>query len=162
MHWTGRAWHVLPLPAFAAPSHTHLASAQLAATGPRDVWWCYQASTDLANGPVDLAHWDGATWQPVTVPAALASVDAMTQDGHGGLWLLADVSTGPDGLDTVQYWYHYHGGQWTRQLVPSPRGTNNTLFAMAWVPGTRTVWATGEADNNRVNATEGVITRYRP
>ena len=66
-------------------------------------------------------------------------------------------------FDSRQYWYHYHHGRWARQLVPTPRGYNNTMFAMAWIPGARSVWAVGEADRNRGGYdTEGVIARYDP
>jgi hypothetical protein len=83
----------------------------------------------------------------------------MTGDGHGGIWLLADLNVN---FNTQQYWYHYSAGHWTRQLVPSPRGHNSTMFAMASVPGTTSVWAVGEADPNYRGHAIGVIARYSP
>lgn len=81
----------------------------------------------------------------------------MTQDGHGGIWLTADSAVN---FNLVQSWYHYNGGRWTRSLVPSPRGYNNLVFAMAWIPGTTSVWADGEADANAGVHTVGVIAKY--
>ena len=50
---------------------------------------------------------------------------------------------------------------WTRQLVPAPAGYNNVVFGMAWIPGTTSVWADGEADPNSGH-TVGVIAKFGP
>jgi len=38
-----------------------------------------------------LERWNGHAWHAIALPAAVWRVDAMTQDGHGGIWLTADV-----------------------------------------------------------------------
>jgi hypothetical protein len=102
------------------------------------------------------AHWNGTRWRSIPVPVTVSGIDTIRQDGHGGIWLLADAKGG----DLAQYWYHYSDGGWTRQLVPTPRGYNTTLFGMAWIPGTTSIWAVGEADSNR--RAVGVVARYGP
>lgn len=126
------------------------------AIGPRDAWALGQPQWSTAPGcGADVEHWDGTAWHTIPVPGAITGFDAMTQDGHGGIWLAAGT-----GLDEVRYWYHYSGGHWTRQLVPAPSGYNTTLFGMSWIPGTASVWAVGEADANVGNHTVGVIAQY--
>jgi hypothetical protein len=63
-------------------------------------------------------------------------------------------------INSPQYWYRYSDGQWTRQVVPSPRTYNDTMFGLTWVPRTTSLWSVGEADLNYGNASVAVITRY--
>jgi len=159
MRWNGRSWNQLAVPKIAVPAgQSFFDASSMAAAGPRDIWWYYQASSqDNRTERSGLLHWNGAAWHTIALPAAISNVDAMTQDGHGGIWLAADT-----GLDLVQYWYHYNGGRWTRQLVPAPRGYNAMVFGIAWIPPTTSVWAVGEADANVGAHTVGVIAKYGP
>jgi hypothetical protein len=121
--------------------------------------WIFPASSgqigDSYYNYNSALHWNGTAWHAIALPAAISDVDAMTPDGHGGIWLTAGT-----GLDLVQYWYHYDGGHCTRSLVPSPRGYGNMVFGMAAIPGTTSVWADGEADANTGTHTVGVIAKY--
>jgi hypothetical protein len=157
LYWNGRSWRRLVVPKIAVPAgQSAFDAASVAAGGPGDLWWSYQALNDTTNASRNgLLHWNGAGWRAIALPAAIADVDAMTPDGHGGIWLTAST-----GLDLVQYWYHYNGGHWTRVLVPSPRGYSNMVFGMAWIPGTTSVWADGEADANTGVHSVGVIAKY--
>ncbi len=134
------------------------ATGAVAAVGPDNIWWAYQV-TGAEPSATGLLHWYGGHWHAIKLPVAVAGVDAITQDGHGGAWLVADAGTAFSNL--AQYLYHYNHGKWSRQLVPSPRRYNNSLFGMAWIPGTTSVWAAGEGDLNSGTGTVGVILRYR-
>jgi hypothetical protein len=155
MRWNGRSWTGLAVPKVAVPAGQSRFNASIVATGgPRDLWWYYQASNDdTSTSRIGLLHWNGTAWHAFPLGAAIAGVDAMTKDGHGGIWLKADV-----GIASDQYFYHYSGGRWTRSVVPSPRNYLNWVFGLAWIPGTTSVWADGEADSN-VHAV-GVIVKY--
>jgi hypothetical protein len=158
MRWNGQSWNRLAVPKITVPAGQSYFDASSMAAGPRDIWWYYQASSqDNRTQRSGLLHWNGAAWHAIALPAAIANVDAVTQDGHGGIWLAADT-----GLDLVQYWYHYTGGRWTRQLVSAPRGYNDMVFGIAWIPRTTSVWAVGEADANVGAHTAGVIAKYGP
>jgi hypothetical protein len=87
----------------------------------------------------------------------MVHIDAVTPDGPGGIWLAAET-----GLDFVPYLYHYNDGRWTRKLDPAPSGYSDMMFGMAWIPGTHSVWADGEADANTGTHTVGVIAKYGP
>jgi len=156
MRWTGRTWHVTAVPKIAVRRGQSYSTADATAAGLRDLWWCYQVFGRAGDLHIGLLHWDGSGWHHVPVPAGIISEYAMTGDGHAGLWLL--VGTGLH--NQAEYWYHYAGGEWTRQLVPSPRGTSSMLFGMARVPGTTSAWAVGEADSN--HGSVAVIAKYDP
>ena len=157
-HWTGRRWRTMTVPAISAPAGTGSLSRGLVATvGPADIWWAYQVA-GREPAPAGLLHWYRGHWHTIKLPAAIGGLDAMAQDGHGGVWLLAQAGTAFYNL--AQYLYHYSNGQWARQPVPSPRRYTDMLSGMAWVPGTTSVWAVGEADLNNGNGSVGVITRY--
>jgi len=157
-HWTGRRWRSISVPAISAPAATSsLASGFVATVGPDNIWWAYQVTAKEPSA-AGLLRWYRGHWHTIRLPAAVGGLDAMTQDGHGGVWLLAQAGTAFYNL--AQYLYHYSHGQWTRQRVPSPRRYTSTLSGMAWTPGTTSVWAVGEADLNNGTGSAGVITGY--
>jgi len=156
--WTGRRWRTMRVPVIKARKGTgSLASGQVVAVGPDDIWCAYQV-TAREPSRTGLLRWYHGRWHAIKLPPAIAGIDAMTQDGHGGVWLVADAGTAFYNL--AQYLYHYNHGSWTRQLVPSPRRYSNTLFGIDWIPRTASVWAAGEADRNYGNGSVGVIARY--
>jgi hypothetical protein len=143
--YNGRAWQRVKLP---------VAPMAIGTVG-RNGLWVVGPTVATAAKSAGLLHWNGVAWRVIALPAAISYVDAMTQDGHGGVWLSAGI-----GPDLVQYWYHYADGHWTRSLVPSPRGYSNMVFGMAWIPGTTSVWADGEADANTGTHSVAVIAKY--
>jgi hypothetical protein len=156
MRWNGRSWSQFAVPDIAIPAGQSFTSiSSLATAGSGGLWWYYQVTVTGDTWRSGLLHWDGTAWHTIPVPGVITGFDAMTQDGHGGIWLAVGT-----GLGEVPYWYHYSGGHWTRQLVPAPSGYNTTLFGMSWIPGTASVWAVGEADANVGSHTVGVIAQY--
>jgi hypothetical protein len=131
-NWNGRAWDLvtpmhLPPGAQAVPDLVD-------AVAPDDVWAVTTIDPPDDDGPlrIGIAHWNGHTWQPVTYPyGALDGIDplalALAPDGTGGIWLAVQ-----------QHWLaHEHDGRWTLTSTPF------MIQALAWIPGTRTVWAAG-------------------
>jgi len=161
--WNGRSWQVIPVPrtpGLTIVEEGPVAPSAAATTGPGNLWLAYPVTDRRGNmNFVVVLHRDRSRWHRITVPAHVSGMDGMTSDGHGGIWLLAVVSIS---LNQPQYWYHYSAGHWTRQQVLSPKGYNSTMFGMAWVPGTTSVWAVGEADPNNRGHTIGVIARHSP
>jgi hypothetical protein len=138
MRWNGTSWNNVKLPALHLPRGEVLGElGQVATVAPGNVW----VAADLQSGQIEnlysavlLLHWNGRTWQQVTVPRGLISgqfygVD-MSQDGSGGLWL----TTVPWG-SAKEVVLHYTGGQWQRASAP------NGLSSPAWIPGTTSAWA---------------------
>lgn len=98
MHWNGRPWHALPVPPAKVPGrHSQFLAAQLAAAGKHQIWRAYQISgqQNSASSP-GLARSHGRHRRAISMPAAISGTGAMTQDGHGGIWLLADVEVNYD------------------------------------------------------------------
>lgn len=140
MHWNGKHWHTLAVPTARVPAHSVEYVQNPVALGPADVW----LQRDIVRGTAGAAtlyllHWNGRSWHRVAIPSQISGVDYMTQDGHGGLWLAAN------GPKPAYRWYFYHlNGKWTRYSVPAANGTTvGDLIGVSWIPGTRSVWATG-------------------
>ena len=153
--WTGRSWQTLHLPRLQMPAagQVYLETALAMTAGPDDLWWSYYLDSGTSNTRQHLLHWHQGRWHAIQMPAGVFP-DAITPDGHGGIWVTTGISP--------EHYYHYHAGRWTRYQVPSPRGYGNVVFGLAWIPGTRSQWGVGEADANIGTHTVATIARYQP
>ena len=140
MHWNGKHWRTVAMPKVRVPANATESPADPVALGPADVWVQQFIERGLQGAAtLYLLHWNGRSWHRVAIPSNMSSVAYMTQDGHGGIWLAAN------GLKPQYRWYLYHlNGKWTRESVPATKGTTVLdLIGLSWIPGTRSVWATG-------------------
>jgi hypothetical protein len=158
VNWNGRRWQPVPLPRLSrADAPGNLDPGDITATGPDDLWWTYRLSSGARS--VRLLHYQNGHWTTIAVPGQVTEFGPITPDGRGGVWMVGEAGYGLN-----EYWYHYTGGRWGRRSVIAPRGYNLTMFGIAWVPGTTSVWAVGEADKNYAKSrgpmTEAVIARY--
>jgi hypothetical protein len=164
-HWDGHAWRATTLVgAGSAPSGLSWITG-VTAIGPRQVW----ANVVIANGPggnplAFLEHWNGTSWTRVSVPFGGHPITGtpIASDGHGGIWFVVSIGTGKN----LSTWFaHYAGGTWTKTAVPDVPGSlppplNQTMPSqLAWIPGTRSLWAAGNADS--VNLSTAVL-KYGP
>jgi hypothetical protein len=138
IHWTGSWETASPQPSLTATDQ--LTSAVAEPNG--DVWFGGSAN-NKKKGTTPLAvETNGTVWSPVKdLPMRATSADwelgAMTPDGSGGIWALAQADSG----QTAQIW-RLHRGSWSR-VSPAFGKRRWTLFALALVPRTRSVWAVG-------------------
>jgi hypothetical protein len=158
VNWNGRRWQPVPLPRLSrAGAPGNLDPGDITATGPGDLWWTYRPSSGSRS--VRLLHYQNRHWTTIAVPGQVTDFGPITPDGRGGVWMVGEAGYGLN-----EYWYHYNDGRWGRRSVIAPRGYNLTIFGSAWVPGTTSVWAVGEADKNYAKSrgpmTEAVIARY--
>jgi hypothetical protein len=147
LRWNGHAWRNVPLPDLHLAKGVKLLPVAANAAGPSDVWLAGQTSAQPAH--LVLLQWDGTAWQQVVVPASVppAQVAGLTGDGAGGVWILSyDADSG------AYSFRHYAGGQWTAQAVPTtglpgviPTDVTFNIYAIGLIPGTTSVWATGDA-----------------
>jgi hypothetical protein len=135
--------------------------ADLAAVGPADAW----LAPDIEQGSAGartlyLLHWNGRSWTRVSLAFPTSFVDFMTQDGHGGIWMVAN------GPARAFRWFTYHlnAGHWSRFTVPVAKGLSLLdLPGISWIPGTRSVWLTGNmAGPPNGNAIFGAILKFGP
>jgi hypothetical protein len=147
MHWNGRSWSAVPLPAVRLPGgDTSIVLDGVTAVAPDSVWVAGVATDgDGQSDAIVLLHWDGARWQQLRSPRGLipARFDAspnlggslnMAPDGSGGLWL---TMTSAAGRTTVVV--HRTAGRWHRTAAPAGIGT------LAAIPGTTSVWGAASA-----------------
>jgi hypothetical protein len=142
-HWDGHKWRATPLPDLGLggpPGTLPIAYVTgIAAVGSADVW----ANIFILGGPSGsfgtiLVHWNGKAWTRARLPFAGADDGPVTTDGHGGIWLPLAASA------TKELWFcHFSAGRWTRTPVPSRSGEQPQVQDLAWIPGTRSVWAIG-------------------
>ena len=154
-HWDGSAWHALALPKVHVPSGSD-AGYSLAAVAPHDIWLTRQVARSGHTVSVALLHWTGR-WRVIKVPFSTDSLGSISQDGRGGVWILALRFVSPS---LHQYLYHYGSGHWARQLAPARASVPVYARTLAWIPGTRSLWAIGDLSKGSSNT--GVILRDGP
>jgi hypothetical protein len=148
-HWDGHRWHVTPLPDLGLGSGSTVRYFAdilgLADVASNDVWADVGVLNSTGTNPPGtvLLHWNGKAWSRVRFPYGGNAVTPVTYDGHGGIWLVTADGTGNN---PTQWFDHYTGGHWTRVRVPSRAGEQPEMDNLSWIPGTRSLWATGGVD----------------
>jgi hypothetical protein len=153
MHWNGTTWVTVGLPLLPLPAGAKVSYSNITAVGPKDAWVMRSIMLPKSNiADTAMMHWNGKAW--LTAPSPADFVGSLVPDGHGGLWA--------DGIDFNPggFWYIYHlsGGHW-KQFTP-PGVFIHAPEDLTWIPGTRSVWATGSASNIKGNF--GVILKFGP
>jgi hypothetical protein len=157
MHWNGQRWRTVAIPVTRLGLSQPGAVQGLAVLGPRDVWAGFPVSSPAGHTTGYLVHWNGRKWSRVRTPSGAFNVPGgapAAQDGHGGLWL---QGFGPAPADTPRM-YHYSHGNWTTYSAPLPASVQ--LAELAWIPGTRSVWAAGQDVGAADDTIRAVIAKY--
>ena len=154
--WDGSSWHTVDLPRLSLPSGTALLSTDILALSRNDVWvtGTLQAGRGVAPGFV-LLHLTRGGWQRVTVPFPPGTLSGISGDGHGGIWLTAPTLTTAN-----QYFLHYAGGRWNRQLAPSTPGGVTQMNSISWAPGASSGWSAGTVVTG--GSGRGVLLAFSP
>ena len=152
MHWNGVSWVKVGLPLLPLPYGATVSYSNITAVGPQDAWLMRTISYKSPPPDTAMMHWNGKAWLTTASPADI--VGSLVPDGHGGLWA--------DGIDINPggFWYIYHlaGGHWTQYTPPGV--FIHSPEELTWIPGTRSVWATGS--NFTAKGYYGVILKYGP
>jgi hypothetical protein len=158
-HWNGKTWAAAPV----QPTSTELPAGAnldsiLAAKGGK-VWIGGGASNAKGGTTEFAAELSSSAWTATTLPATASANDyaltSMAPDGHGGIWAAA----GGVAVTKVRIW-HLTGGTWTGPSTPAFGSSQRTLFQLAAVPGTSSVWGVGAVA--RGTATQGLIALEGP
>jgi hypothetical protein len=135
-HWNGKNWAALFLPHIPLPGGASESDTDLSAAGPASVWLLRSISYRTTPAKSNPMHWNGKTWIAAASPTDI--IGSIAPDGGGGLWA--------DGIDLNPggFWllYHLTGGHWTNIGLP-PGVEPHTSLGLTWIPGTRSLWATG-------------------
>jgi hypothetical protein len=159
MHWNGTSWKRAMLPRISVPKNAVLVPANIIAIGASNVW-ADALPINLAQGPVGgtvMLHWNGKAWAWVKIPRNVAVPFALTQDGHGGIWLSGYPST----RSAQGYLYHDSNGHWSQLPVPHKTGMVSAALALAWIPGTGSVWGAG-VEIPPASGPVSIILKYGP
>jgi hypothetical protein len=157
LHWSGRAWKRVRIPAIAgflegvaATSASNAWAVGVASVGPLILHWdgrawkrvhirvigglsgvsATSASNAWAVGAVVL-HWSGRAWHRVHIPVSMGLYDVAATSASNA-WA---VGTKLGGVVL-----HWNGKAWKR--VPSPARVNSTLLGVAAISA-RNAWAAG-------------------
>lgn len=161
-HWNGHTWTATTLAkAGAAPPGLAWITG-IAAVSPRQVW----ASVSIISGQAPLSyleHWNGTSWTRVSLPFGGHPVigTPVASDGLGGVWAGISIGTGSK---LTQWFAHYADGKWTKTAMPGVSGSlpppldETSPGQLAWIPGTRSLWATGDRDVSDATS----VLKYRP
>jgi hypothetical protein len=122
-HYTG-AWHQAKASALSGLHFTDIQA--LSAT---NVW----ATANNGAAKWYLVHMTRRGWSRITVPGA-TDVFRLASDGHGGIWLTAQISP-----STAWVLHRSAAGHWIRTLLTS----SGSASGIARIPGTTSMWATG-------------------
>lgn len=156
MHWNGTKWATVRLPLLPLRVGEKVSYSNITAVGPANAWLMRTITYKSAPLPsTAMMHWNGKAWLTATSPSDI--VGSLVPDGHGGLWA--------DGIDINPggFWYVYHlaDGRWTPFTLP-PVVFDHSPEVLTWIPGTRSVWATGTAVDAQGEVDLGVILKYGP
>ena len=167
MHWTGKKWRTVQLPALPSLGSKDATwhPSGIVGLGPRNVWVSEVPVVDPSSGFVPsvstaLLHWDGTRWTVAKARAPGENNGALSYDGHGGFWLT--VGQG-DGGTAPAHLLHYRNGRWTRQLAPTEHGyTDYGVTVLTYIPGTRSLWGVADVLNFKAGPTDNAILKYGP
>ena len=156
--WNGKSWQTAAVqPTSALPAGASLDSI-LAERGGHV--WIGGGATNTKGGTTEFAaELTGSTWTVSTLPAKASSGDyaltSMAPDSDGGIWAVAGGLEAPN----IRIW-HLTGGAWTGPSSPSFGSSHRTLFQLAAVPGTSSVWGVGAVERGSTAA--GLIALVGP
>jgi hypothetical protein len=146
MNFNGKAWRATPVPSLGLTAKQIAIPTGIAAVSAKNVWAAGQIlDTSSTTNPVMkpfLLHWNGGKWAVVKIPyTGVVAAESLAQDGHGGVWMSV-LSLTNNGI--FSHIWHYTNGAWSRIGTPARKGEITILDGLAWIPGTRSVWGTGE------------------
>ncbi len=154
MHYNGHSWTTrnVPMPKQPVGALPSFGQGTGVAVIGSDNAWFQQLSK--------IWHFDAGHWSSASLSKQGLSIVGIVQDGHGGLWVPA-YGSGPA---PVEYLSHLSNGRWTRYRIPSAGGHQAEVADLAWVPGTRSVWAAGALPTGSDTSitSEGIFLRYQP
>jgi hypothetical protein len=156
--WNGKSWAAAPV----QPTSTELPAGafldSILATSGGQVWIGGGATNSKGGTSEFAAELTGSTWTATTLPATPSSSDyaltSMAPDGSGGIWAAA----GGVSVTKVRIW-HLTGSTWTSSS-PAFGSSERTLFQLAAVPGTSSVWGVGVVAHR--SSDEGLIALVGP
>jgi hypothetical protein len=144
-HWNGSTWTVVTAPAASTPSFLFAVSGDSAT----DAWAVgYQTEAGSSTLVPLIEHWDGTSWNTVSLPASVAGLNGLIgvyADGPDDVWAIEGGSSAPPtpGGRPATF-LHWDGTTWSAVTAPGPRAYGQAPQYEA-ISGDRSgdVWAVG-------------------
>jgi hypothetical protein len=165
VHYDGKAWRAVSLPAAPIPKGEHLSGLAITAVNSSNIWIAADLEPPAGASAAVLLHYDGKKWQWIKDPYTGEFVTQIAYDA-GHVWVSAarDFSTGT-GWD-FQRW---NGTQWSRVEAPSQgvpgTGVNYQIYSLVHIPGTHSFLASGDASYDMASgafAQAAVVFKFAP
>jgi hypothetical protein len=148
-HYVKGAWHKLPPASFSIPKGDGFVTDGINPQSDTSVWAGLSIWNERGEEVpgIILLHYNGKAWQRVGVSTLGAWVTVRGTDEAGGIWL--------QGTDDL---YHYSDGKWAAPVaIPQSKNAPVELNALTSIPGTKSLWAVGEALPVDIGNTAAVI-----
>jgi hypothetical protein len=128
--YNGTAWNQVKAPP------VDMLSAVVAAS-PTDAW----AAGFQSSGKVPVAlHWDGKSWQSVSVPLTGAEFTAVAELSSNDVLFAGELDSSQGEVPLVEQW---NGSSFVQETVHLKSNSNGELRALGVIPGTSDVVAVG-------------------
>jgi hypothetical protein len=160
-HWNGSTWSRTSV-ASLLPAKQQLndpAVTGIFEQSPHSVYAIGNGRAQDEGGPLVILHWNGSAWSKVAGGSfGFGTLQQLSSDGHGGLWLPMPGSGGQK-----SFLLHYTGGQLSPAALPGG-GNKITVDTVALIPGTTGVLGGGDthASANRGVGVVGVVLQFEP
>ncbi len=143
LHWTGKKWTTLKLPAVLA-KHAYLTS--VLARSDTDVWVAGAVHVGLkaAGQRSMVAHWDGRSWSVTQLPGDGTHkylVLSLAPDGASGIWATG-LCPSCSGFESQLMW-HWQHGKWTGPPANLLDKKNALILSLAEVGRSPSIWGVG-------------------
>jgi hypothetical protein len=138
LHWNGRAWSAVSLPAGRRPIGISYSS--VSTSGPNNAW----ALESNDGEPVQIVHWDGSSWSASRrVPAGMY-IEAIATPSSTLAYAVGSIPVSEGHRNSAAL--EYNGQHWTRMRFGDGAG-HVDLSAVA--THGRAAWAIGTSDSYR-------------
>lgn len=167
-HWNGQSWQIIPSPSPQLSGDNALFS--VAAVSTNDVW-AVGFSSPLpgpngfggGSGQTLIEHWDGTSWNVITSPNPLGSVNslliAVAIVGANDVWAAGAFrnTTDPNGPFSTLI-EHWDGTSW--QIVQSPNPESTSWLGSLAVVSARDIWAVGFSSPTPLGGPRHTLTEH--
>lgn len=158
-HWNGSRWTLTSLAGLLPPAthKCHPALTAIYAASATSVWAAGAGMCDTVNfgrHPFVLLHFNGRSWQRVTLISTYGEPYQVVPDGSGGLWI--PVITGFPGTFTLLH----RTASGSLQPAPLPEPGSRFRMSVARDPGSATAFGAGTVYNSAGVPAECLILKY--
>jgi hypothetical protein len=139
LHWDGRRWTRMSLPAPVGQTVYQ----SLSAASPNDIWAV--GHYDNQGSQAITAHWDGSNWSQVDFPGLPSSaLDGVAAASSDDVWAVGEYLTHTHPVILTPLVAHWDGTMWAQQEVAGGKANQSSLNAVGGASPSD-LWTVGES-----------------